>query len=149
MLKKRAPIATLRSARILHFEIMPSDQGDPQTRRDEIIITEITQWFREAVSVWTTANLGQFASYRNGYGGSMQGPPTRVRVYGWLFYDDPHSGDGSVGTWRGTAWEIHPVTRIEVFENVNWREIPGRNCQLAGFGLYFANLFQLPLKWGG
>ena len=107
----------------MHFEILPSDQGNPKTRRDEITITEITPWFREAVSAWTVANLCQFASYCNGYTGAMQRTPTRVRVYGWLFYDDPHSGDGSVGTWRGTAWEVHPVTRIEVFENGNWREI--------------------------
>ncbi|HYR88496.1 MAG TPA: SH3 domain-containing protein [Terriglobia bacterium] len=111
------------SRKDFHFEILPSDQGDPKIRRDEIIITEITPWFSEVISGWTTANLGQFASYRNGYSGSMQRSPARVRVYGWLFYDDPHSGDASVGTWRGTAWEIHPVTRIEVFENGNWREI--------------------------
>jgi hypothetical protein len=106
-----------------HFEILPSDQGDPKNRRDEIIITEITPWFSEAVSGWTRANLCPFASYCNGYSGTMQNAPSRVRVYGWLFYDDPHSGDGSVGNWRGTAWEIHPVTRIEIFENGNWREI--------------------------
>ena len=33
------------------------------------------------------------------------------------------SGDGSVGTWRGTAWEVHPITRIEVLENGTWRSI--------------------------
>lgn len=28
-----------------------------------------------------------------------------------------------VGTWRGTAWEVHPITRIEVLENGQWRSI--------------------------
>jgi hypothetical protein len=26
-------------------------------------------------------------------------------------------------TWWGSAWEIHPITRIEVFGNGMWREI--------------------------
>lgn len=47
-----------------------------------------------------------------------------VRITGWLMFDEEHadqsahtaSGRGRV--WRATAWEIHPITKIEV--------LPGR-----------------------
>ena len=43
-----------------------------------------------------------------------------VRVRGWMLFDAEHQRDsentasGRAGNWRGTAWEIHPVTSIEV-----------------------------------
>lgn len=46
----------------------------------------------------------------------------RCRFEGWLLYDREHA-DESVNTapgnpvdWRATAWELHPVTRIEVLK---------------------------------
>lgn len=42
------------------------------------------------------------------------------RVEGWLFFDAGHADEaentapGGKGNWRATAWEIHPVTRLEV-----------------------------------
>ena len=42
------------------------------------------------------------------------------RFEGWLFFDAGHADEseniapGRRGNWRATAWEIHPVTRIEV-----------------------------------
>ena len=53
----------------------------------------------------------------------------RIRVTGFLMWDDEHNGTADVGTtiqsfsangfhhpWRSTAWEIHPVLKIEVLE---------------------------------
>ena len=50
----------------------------------------------------------------------------RIRVTGYLMWDDEHNGKADVGTtieaigknkyhhpWRSTAWEIHPVLKIE------------------------------------
>ena len=41
-----------------------------------------------------------------------------VKVRGWAFYDAMHdyesAGSGSSRIWRGSPWEIHPVTSIEV-----------------------------------
>jgi hypothetical protein len=43
-----------------------------------------------------------------------------VRVSGWMLFDQEHQGEsentapGGPGSWRATAWEIHPVTSIEV-----------------------------------
>lgn len=43
-----------------------------------------------------------------------------VRFEGWLLFDSGHAMEseniapGTQHNWRATAWEIHPVTRIEV-----------------------------------
>ncbi|MFN4985468.1 MAG: hypothetical protein ACK5GI_04905 [Ignavibacteria bacterium] len=41
-----------------------------------------------------------------------------VKVRGWAFYDAMHddesAGSGGSRIWRGSPWEIHPVTSIEV-----------------------------------
>jgi len=42
----------------------------------------------------------------------------RIRVRGWLFFDARHAGaatnthTGTQKPWRGTAWEIHPITAM-------------------------------------
>ncbi len=51
----------------------------------------------------------------------------KVRLTGYLFWDDEHNGSADVGStiryissngyhhpWRSTAWEIHPVIKIEM-----------------------------------
>jgi hypothetical protein len=56
-------------------------------------------------------------------------PPQRVRITGFLTWDDDHNGAADVGTsiqsiganryhhpWRSSAWEIHPVIKIEPAE---------------------------------
>jgi hypothetical protein len=46
----------------------------------------------------------------------------RVRFEGWLFFDALHAGEsentapGRVNNWRATAWELHPVTKIEILK---------------------------------
>jgi len=46
----------------------------------------------------------------------------RCRFEGWLLFDQEHADEsentapGSRGNWRATAWEVHPVTSIEVVE---------------------------------
>jgi hypothetical protein len=53
----------------------------------------------------------------------------KVRVTGYLMWDDDHNGSADVGStieyfskngfhhpWRSTAWEIHPVIKIEAIE---------------------------------
>lgn len=43
-----------------------------------------------------------------------------IKVKGWLLFDEEHSSQsentnpGNSKNWRGTCWEIHPVTSIEV-----------------------------------
>jgi len=53
----------------------------------------------------------------------------KIRVTGYLMWDDDHNGSADVGStiqyfgtngfhhpWRSTAWEIHPIMKIEVME---------------------------------
>jgi hypothetical protein len=53
----------------------------------------------------------------------------KVRVTGYLLWDDEHNGSADVGStiryfskngfhhpWRSTAWEIHPVMKMEVIQ---------------------------------
>ena len=43
-----------------------------------------------------------------------------VKVTGWLFFDEEHTNasentsPGGVHNWRATAWEIHPITSLEL-----------------------------------
>ena len=43
-----------------------------------------------------------------------------VKVKGWLFFDSEHTASaentnpGNVKNWRATAWEVHPITNIEI-----------------------------------
>lgn len=54
---------------------------------------------------WSTASLKQLKG-------------TWMRVRGWLLFDWMHSGNavntkpGGAALWRGTAWELHPLTDI-------------------------------------
>jgi hypothetical protein len=56
-------------------------------------------------------------------------PARKIRVTGYLLWDDEHNGKADVGTtirtigankyqnpWRSTAWEIHPVIKIEAVD---------------------------------
>jgi hypothetical protein len=105
-----------------HMELVDTDQADPKTNRQKHVVTEVTPWFHEALPAWSTQALGNFASYVGGYGASQESrPPTKIRVYGYLFYDEAHAGNA--GAWRGTAWEVHPITRIEVLESGEWKEL--------------------------
>lgn len=110
------------SRRDFHVELVPNNTEDPKTIRNEIVITEVTPWFSAAIPAWTVDKLAQYASYKGGYSGNEVHKPAKVRVYGWLFFDNWHAS-GSVRSWRGTAWEVHPVTRIDVFESGAWKTI--------------------------
>ncbi len=56
-------------------------------------------------------------------------PARKIRVTGYLLWDDEHNGRADVGStigtvaangfhqpWRATAWEIHPVIKMEALE---------------------------------
>jgi hypothetical protein len=78
------------------------------------LIVEATPWWRRhAASAgmdWSTDSLR--ATVRGRW----------VRVTGWLLFDREHqrqsenTAPGRFGNWRATAWELHPVTGVEVAE---------------------------------
>ena len=107
-----------------HMELVDTDSQDPKTNRNRHVIAEITPWFHEAVPSWSTHAFDQFASYVADYTAPAEkNPPTNIRVYGYLFFDEAHATGAT--SWRGTAWEVHPITKVEVFENGSWKEIGG------------------------
>lgn len=76
------------------------------------VIVEVTPRWRSAMAAkgidWETDTLRERLLGRC------------VRVSGWLLFDTEHrresqnTGNGRAEVWRATAWEIHPVTAIEL-----------------------------------
>lgn len=64
---------------------------------------------------WTRARLRRYEN--------PQSAGDSVRISGFLLMDPAHPGH--LGRFRGTLWEIHPVTRIEVFRDGQWRDLDG------------------------
>ena len=121
-----------------HIEITPDENHtDPQYR----IIAEVTPRIRELMATkginWSTTELN----------GLLKG--LKVEVTGWLFYDSEHEDasyandpNDEIGrsNWRGSCWEIHPITSITLLpvtaklntnvqdskSNKNANTIPGR-----------------------
>lgn len=89
-----------------------AQRPDAPTR--EAVVAEVTPRLRE----WAARQGEDWSeeSLRRGLLGR------RCRVEGWLLYDTEHDGEaentapGRALNWRATAWEIHPVTRVEVLE---------------------------------
>jgi hypothetical protein len=86
----------------------------PDAPQREAVVAEVTPRVREWAAVegddWSEESLRRRLMGR------------RCRVEGWLLYDTEHDGEaentapGRALNWRATAWEIHPVTRVEVLE---------------------------------
>lgn len=115
-----------------HLEIFesPSDHA-PQVGDSTPIICEITPRteraiYRDNVRIQSLAGFfrRQDVSYQ-ATGHKAQ----KVRVTGYLLWDDEHNGSADVGStvqwfskngfhhpWRSTAWEIHPVMKLEVVQ---------------------------------
>lgn len=76
------------------------------TNGQQIILGEITPRWRAAFTSWRPVNLR----------GVARGD--RIRVTGWLLYDQESFGETDGGT--ATPWEIEPITKIEVLRNGSW-----------------------------
>lgn len=97
-----------------HIEIVtkPMDPID----KSRLFVCEVTPRFREIMKRrgvdWSQRTL------RDRFLGRW------TKITGWLFYDENHD-DESANTsdgkhiWRGTAWEIHPITDIVVVNGPN------------------------------
>lgn len=103
--------ATEPVERDTHIELVldPMNSGE-----DHRVIVEVTPRIRataqERGEDWSTDAL------RDHFHGRW------VRVRGWLLFDSEHESQslntarGRARDWRATAWEIHPVTSLEVVE---------------------------------
>jgi hypothetical protein len=91
-----------------HIELAQQLDAAPAQR----VIVEVTPPIRDWASGlgrdWSTATLQRELTGR------------RVRIQGWLMFDDEHDREaentnpGRPQNWRATAWELHPVTAIQV-----------------------------------
>ena len=115
-----------------HLEIFenPSDHA-PQIGDPTPIICEITPrteqcLYRDGVRIQSLAGFFRLLdkSFQR-----TQHKARKIRVTGYLLWDDDHNGSADVGStiqyigsngfhhpWRSTAWEIHPIMKIEVIE---------------------------------
>jgi len=106
-----------------HLAIIP--HADPHRWLDIPCVTgEVTpEWTRRSKR-WTWEKLNaRFQCFSKS--GAWPGGPRRARISGWLLYDfqydEPYLTTRmplqSPGPGRLTGWEIHPVTRIEIWDD--------------------------------
>lgn len=77
--------------------------------RSSSIIAEVTPRMKAVKPSWKIENFVKLSNKR-----------TKVRVTGWLLWDEEHGDE--VGRSRGSQWEIHPMTKFEIFEKGEWKE---------------------------
>jgi hypothetical protein len=83
-----------------------------EARKNHHMIVEVTPRWRAIMAErgvdWSTETLVQTLVGKH------------VRITGWLLYDGEHFAEaentapGHAGNWRASAWEIHPITAIDV-----------------------------------
>jgi hypothetical protein len=104
-----------------HLEIAPTPRA-PAGADTVYVSAEITPGIRRGSRRWSYERL--VASFHPNDGGvtSWDEGPRRARVSGWLLYDYPY--DAPPSAWairmsspRISGWEIHPVTRIELWDD--------------------------------
>ena len=71
------------------------------------VVVETTPRIRKEHPKWTTANLSPWVNSNS-----------PVRISGWTLLDPEHAAQ--IGQFRSTLWEVHPVTKIEVFKDGQW-----------------------------
>jgi len=74
------------------------------------VVVEVTPRIRVAHPGWTRRRLAPWTN-----------TPLPVRITGWLMYDPEHANH--LGRFRGTLWEVHPITRIEVSLDGEWVDL--------------------------
>lgn len=103
----RVESANCFARRDIHIDVA-ARPGAPPTER---VVLEVTPRGRDAARLrgedWSAGALQRTLTGR------------LCRFEGWLLFDTEHvreaenTAPGRPGNWRATAWEIHPVTRIE------------------------------------
>jgi hypothetical protein len=113
----------------LHLELV-ENQRHLGERDTAYVVAEVTPPWRRQTNAWAYESL--LVAFRPNRGGPVpwEAGPRRVRLTGWLMLDQPY--DKPVSNWllvygstRITGWELHPVTRIELWDDDarGWREL--------------------------
>ena len=95
-----------------HIDVVLSPQDNNNAKRH--VIVEVTPRIHKLMDAkgkdWSTPTLHNTL------------PSHLVRFTGWMFYDTEHrpqcfnTAPNNPKDWRGTAWEVHPVTNIEILK---------------------------------
>jgi len=99
-----------------HLDLAP-EPGDANTPERHYAVAEITPQYHRGTA-WRFERLA--ARFRPLHGaGTWDGPPRRVRLSGLLMYDHEHGAPPPGEPWPAllSQWEIHPVTRIEAWDD--------------------------------
>ena len=94
---------------------LTADAGEGE---DAAIIVETTPRVRRQHAQWTTASLKPWTSHI-GNTPNANYNPQKVRISGWLMLDPEHQDMINQGL-HSTLWEIHPITKIELWNNRQW-----------------------------
>ena len=104
-----------------HLEIAPTPRS-PGGADTAYATAEITPGIRGGSRRWSYERL--VAAFRPNRGGATRWDegPRRARVSGWLLYDYPYDAPPSpselrMSSPRISGWEIHPVSRIELWDD--------------------------------
>jgi hypothetical protein len=105
----------------VHLEVIPG-WNSAGAESAPYTTAEITPAFRLGSRTWTYEALARAFRVNGGAATPWDSGPRRVRISGWLLFDfqydqrvDPRSTAHESD--RLTGWEIHPVTRIEVWDD--------------------------------
>ena len=106
----------------------PPQPGDPSPIVCEITPRGQNTIFRDGVRLQSLAAFIRAPDLSHEPTGH---PARKIRITGNLLWDDDHNGTADIGPtilkvaankyhnpWRSTAWEIHPVTKIEVLDDL-------------------------------
>jgi hypothetical protein len=76
----------------------------------QALIAEATPYWKEQFPKWVINTFDSLAIKK-----------VPVRISGWIMWDEDHPDD--LGKFRGSLWEIHPMTKFEVYDAGNWHEL--------------------------
>lgn len=82
----------------------------PSDAKRDAIVVEVTPFWNERHPEWSVKTLVNLARRH-----------ARIRVSGWILWDQEHADE--VGKSRGSQWEVHPITRIEVADGNAWHDL--------------------------
>jgi len=111
----------------IHLEIGLSKDFEPLRDASQRVICEMTVPFQWNHKKWNLEGLAPLAGMVRDdlidhiYPGGTSGG-TRVRISGYLLDDFVHCL--AVGRTRATTWEIHPVTKFEVWDEKAGKFVP-------------------------
>jgi hypothetical protein len=106
--------------------------ADPGETEERAVVVEPTPRTKRANPGWTVQAAEALAIRRSPSSPRNEAGAPKVRVTGWLLLDPVHpthirghcSSQCAAKTfYRATLWEVHPVTKIEVFRNGLWVDL--------------------------